>query len=146
MTRPASPRAPARRRRRSNATFFRRKRRERVSRDDEWEEDEEPEPLPIWRQRKWLLIGLGVVVLLAFLFTRGKPQHAQEAAKGEEPFIGVVVPYQPAKPAPAPAHQGRRCRAGSGAAAADDAGLSRSATDGECTARSPGDAVLCGAA
>ena len=70
---------------------------------DEWEEDEEPEPPPIWRRRKWLLIGLGVVVLLAFLFTRGKPQHAQQAQKGDEPFIGVVVPYQPAKPAPAPA-------------------------------------------
>ena len=70
--------------------------------DDDWEEDEEPEPVPVWRRRKWLLVGLGVVVLLAFLFTRGKPQHAQEAQKGEEPFIGVVVPYQPAKPAPAP--------------------------------------------
>ena len=69
---------------------------------DEWEEDEDPEPLPVWRQRKWLLIGLGAVVLLAFLFTRGKPQHAQEVQKGEEPFIGVVVPYQPPKPASAP--------------------------------------------
>jgi type IV secretion system protein VirB10 len=70
---------------------------------DEWEEDEEPEPLPIWRRRKWLLIGLGVVVVLAFVFTRGKPQHVPETAKGEEPFIGVVVPYQPAKAAPQPA-------------------------------------------
>jgi type IV secretion system protein VirB10 len=70
--------------------------------NDEWEEDEEPEPLPIWRRPRWLLIGLGVVVLLTFLFTRGKPQHAQEAQKGEEPFIGVVVPYQPPKAAPAP--------------------------------------------
>jgi hypothetical protein len=70
--------------------------------NDEWEDDEEPEPLPIWRRRKWLLIGLGVVVLLAFLFTRGKPQHAQEAQKGDEPFIGVVVPYQPPKAVPAP--------------------------------------------
>ena len=70
--------------------------------DEEWEEDEEPEPLPIWRRRKWLLIGLGVVVLLAFLFTRGKPQHAPDAAKGEAPYIGVVVPYQAAK-AEAPA-------------------------------------------
>jgi len=78
---------------------------------NEWEEDEEPEPLPIWRRRKWLpiwrrrkwlLIGLGVVVLLALVFTRGKPQHAKETAKGAEPFIGVVVPYQAAK-AEAPA-------------------------------------------
>jgi type IV secretion system protein VirB10 len=71
--------------------------------NDEWEEDEEPEPLPFWKRRKWLLIGLGVVVLLAFLFTRGKPQHVAEAQKGGEPFIGVVVPYQPAKAAPSPA-------------------------------------------
>ncbi|MGC2523674.1 MAG: hypothetical protein WA417_13730, partial [Stellaceae bacterium] len=63
--------------------------------NDEWDEDEEPEPLPLWKRRKWLLVGLGVVVLLAFLFSRGKPQHAQEAQKGDEPFIGVVVPYQP---------------------------------------------------
>lgn len=70
--------------------------------DDAWEEDEEPEPLPVWQRRKWLLIGLGIAVLLGFLFTRGKPQHPQQAQKGEEPFIGVVVPYQPAKPAPAP--------------------------------------------
>jgi type IV secretion system protein VirB10 len=69
---------------------------------NEWEEDEEPEPLPIWRRRKWLLIGLGVLVLLAFVFTRGKPQHAPETQKGDEPFIGVVVPYQAAK-AEAPA-------------------------------------------
>ena len=74
--------------------------------NDAWEEDEEPEPLPIWRRRKWLLIALGVVVLLAFLFTRGKPQHTPEAQKGDEPFIGVVVPYQAAKadaPASSPA-------------------------------------------
>jgi type IV secretory pathway VirB10-like protein len=68
--------------------------------DDAWEEDEEPEPLPVWRRRKWLLVGLGIVVLLAFLFTRGKTQHAQQAQKGEEPFIGVVVPYQPPKATP----------------------------------------------
>jgi type IV secretion system protein VirB10 len=64
--------------------------------NDEWDEDEEPEPRPFWRRRKWLLIGLGVVVLLAFLFTRGKPQHAPDAQKGEAPYIGVVVPYQAA--------------------------------------------------
>jgi type IV secretion system protein VirB10 len=71
--------------------------------DDQCDDDEEPEPLPIWKRRKWLVIGFGVVVLLAFLFTRGKPQHAPEAQKGEGPFIGVVVPYQPAEAAsPAP--------------------------------------------
>ena len=82
--------------------------------NDAWEEDEEPEPLPIWRRRKWLLIALGVVVLLAFLFTRGKPQHTPEAQKGDEPFIGVVVPYQAAKadaPVLSPAKIGRAsCR------------------------------------
>ena len=69
------------------------------------------EPLPIWRRRKWLLVGLGVVVLLAFLFTRGKPQHAQDAQKGDEPYIGVVVPYQPPKAEAPPlitAHEHRR--------------------------------------
>ncbi|HUC12375.1 MAG TPA: TrbI/VirB10 family protein [Stellaceae bacterium] len=65
--------------------------------NDEWDEDEEPEPLPIWRRRKWLVIGLGVVVLLAFLFTRGKPHYAQDAPKAPESYIGVVVPYQAAK-------------------------------------------------
>ncbi len=70
--------------------------------DEEWAGDEEPAPLPIWRRRKWQLIGLGTVVLLAFLFTRGRPQHAPEPQKGDEPFIGVVVPYQAAK-AEAPA-------------------------------------------
>ena len=118
---------------------------------DEWEEDEEPEPLPIWRRRKWLLIGLGVVVLLAFLFTRGKPQHAQQAQKGDEPFIGVVVPYQPPKteaPARITAHEHPGTRTSLGAAAASDAGLSWPAADGyaDAQAGSAGDAVLRGAA
>jgi len=65
--------------------------------NDEWDEDEEPEPLPIWRRRKWLLTGLGIVVLLAFLFTRGKSHYAQDAPKAPESYIGVVVPYQAAK-------------------------------------------------
>ena len=73
------------------------------------------------------------MVLLAFLFTRGKPQHAQEAQKGEEPFIGVVVPYQPAKteaPALVTGHEHAGTRTGRGAGAADDAGLSWPAADG----------------
>src|SRR5271155_1290260 len=49
--------------------------------NDDWDEDEEAAPLPLWKRRKWLLIGVGVVVLLAFVFTRGKPQHAQDAQK-----------------------------------------------------------------
>ena len=71
--------------------------------NDDWDEDEEAAPLPLWKRRKWLLIGVGVVVLLAFVFTRGKPQHAQDAQKGEAPYIGVVVPYQAAEAAPSPA-------------------------------------------
>jgi type IV secretion system protein VirB10 len=63
--------------------------------DEEW--DEEAEPLPFWKRRKWLLIGLGVVVLLAFLFTRGKPHYVQNAPRVPESYIGVVVPYQAAK-------------------------------------------------
>ena len=66
--------------------------------NDEWDEDEEAEPLPFWKRRKWLLIGLGVVVLLVFLFTRGKPHYAPDAPEGPgDPYIGVVVPYQAAK-------------------------------------------------
>ena len=65
--------------------------------NEEWDEDEEAEPLPFWKRRKWLLIGLGVVVLLVFLFTRGKPHYAQDAPKAPESYIGVVVPYQAAK-------------------------------------------------
>ena len=64
--------------------------------DDEDLEDE-VEPVPFWRRRKVQFTGLAVVVLLAFVFTRGKPQHQQDAEKTAEQFIGVVVPYQPAK-------------------------------------------------
>ena len=65
--------------------------------DEGWAEDEEPAPLPIWRRRKWQLLALGGALVLAFVFTRGKPQHAPDAAKGEAPYIGVVVPYQAGK-------------------------------------------------
>jgi type IV secretion system protein VirB10 len=74
--------------------------------DDDWdEEDEEAAPLPLWKRRKGLLICVGIVVLLAFVFTRGKTQHAQDAPKPPESYIGVVVPYQAATaeaPAAAP--------------------------------------------
>ena len=78
--------------------------------NDEWE-DEEPAPLPVWKQRKWQIGAVGGAIVLAFIFTRGKSQNAQDAPKAPESYIGVVVPYQPAKadtapltPAEAPAH------------------------------------------
>jgi type IV secretion system protein VirB10 len=74
---------------------------------EEWdgEEDEEAAPLPWWKRRGVLLAGAGVAVLLAFLFTRGKPQRAEDTPKPPQSYIGVVVPYQPVKteaPAAAP--------------------------------------------
>ena len=42
-------------------------------------------------------IALGIGLVLAFVFSHGKPQHKQDAQKAAEQYIGVVVPYQPAK-------------------------------------------------
>jgi type IV secretion system protein VirB10 len=75
--------------------------------DDEWDEaeDEEAAPPPWWKRRRVLLAGAGAAVLLVFLFTRGKPQHADDAPKPPQSYIGVVVPYQPVRteaPAAAP--------------------------------------------
>ena len=117
--------------------------------NEEWDEDEEAEPLPFWKRRKWLLIGLGVVVLLVFLFTRGKPHYAQDAPKAPESYIGVVVPYQAAKDRGCSvivADTGNHARAGRGAGASNDAGPSWSTAGGECATRPAGDAILRGAA
>jgi type IV secretion system protein VirB10 len=65
-------------------------------RDDE-ELDDEVEPVPFWRRRKVQYTGLAVVLLLAFVFTRGKPTHEQDPEKTAGQYIGVVVPYQPVK-------------------------------------------------
>jgi type IV secretion system protein VirB10 len=66
--------------------------------EEDWdEEDDEGAAPPLWKRPRLLLAGAGVAVLLAFLFTRGKPQHAQDAPKAAQSYIGVVVPYQPAK-------------------------------------------------
>ena len=46
--------------------------------------------------------GLAAVLLLAFVSTYGTPQHRQDAQKTAAQYIGVVVPYQPAKAEPAP--------------------------------------------
>lgn len=70
--------------------------------DQDEELDEAAEPIPFWRRRKVQLIGLAVVVALTFVFTRGKPQHRLEPQNAAEQFIGVVVPYRPAKAEPAP--------------------------------------------
>ena len=117
--------------------------------NEEWDEDEEREPLPFWKRRKWLLIGLGVVVLLVFLFTRGKPHYAQDAPKapesvhrrgrsvsgGKDRGCSVIV-----------ADTGNHARAGRGAGASNDAGPSWPAAGGECATHPAGDAILRGAA
>jgi type IV secretion system protein VirB10 len=65
--------------------------------DEDEELEDEAEPIPFWRRRKVQYTGLAVVLVLAFVFTHGKPQHKQDAQKTAEQYIGVVVPYQPAK-------------------------------------------------
>jgi type IV secretion system protein VirB10 len=65
--------------------------------DDAEDLADEVEPVPFWRRRKVQYTGLAVVLVLAFVFTRGKPQHKQDPQKAAEQYIGVVVPYQPAK-------------------------------------------------
>lgn len=70
---------------------------------DEEELEDEVETVPFWRRRKVQFAGVAVVLLLAFVFSHGKPQHKQDPQKTAEQYIGVVVPYQPAKagePAP----------------------------------------------
>src|SRR3984885_7895136 len=75
--------------------------------EDEELEDE-VEPVPFWRRRKVQYTGLAVVLLLAFVFTRGKPQHKEDAQKTAEQYIGVGVPYQAAKAEqPAPSGPGK---------------------------------------
>jgi type IV secretion system protein VirB10 len=59
------------------------------------EPDDTPDPVPLWRQRKVQYAGIAGVVLLAFLFTRGKMQHAAQQKGAGDQFIGAVVPYQP---------------------------------------------------
>ena len=69
---------------------------------DDDERDDEVEPRPFWRRRNVQLIGLTAVLVLAFLFTRGPAPQKPPADKGADQFIGVVVPYQPARAEPAP--------------------------------------------
>ncbi len=71
-------------------------------RDSDDELDDEVEPRPFWRRRNVQLIGLAAVLVLAFLSTRGQAPHKPPADKGADQFIGVVVPYQPARAEPAP--------------------------------------------
>jgi type IV secretion system protein VirB10 len=70
--------------------------------DDDEDLEDEVDPVPLWRRRKVQYAGLTIVLLLAFVFTYGTPQHRQDAQKTAAQYIGVVVPYQPAKAEPAP--------------------------------------------
>ena len=69
---------------------------------DDDELDGEVEPRPFWQRRNVQMIGLAAVLALAFLFTRGPVPQKAQADKGADQFIGVVVPYQPARADPAP--------------------------------------------
>ena len=71
-------------------------------RPEDDEPDDEVEAKPFWQRRNVQMIGLAVVVLLAFLFSQGKAPQKPVAEKTAEQFIGVVVPYQQAKAEPAP--------------------------------------------
>ena len=66
------------------------------------EPDDEAEPVPFRRRRNVRLIWLAVAVLLLFILTRGKAPPKPQADKAADQFIGVVVPYQPARADPAP--------------------------------------------
>jgi type IV secretion system protein VirB10 len=65
------------------------------------EPDDDGEPRPFWHRRNVQLIGLAGVLLLVFLFTRGHAPQKPQADKNADQFIGVVVPYQPARADPA---------------------------------------------
>jgi type IV secretion system protein VirB10 len=58
------------------------------------ESDDVPDPVPIWRRRNVQIAGVAGVVLLAFLFTRGKPRHAEQKS-AQDQYIAAVVPYAP---------------------------------------------------
>ena len=64
--------------------------------------DDEAEPAPFWRRRNVQLVGLAGMVVLVFLFTRGQAPPKPPAEKATDQFIGVVVPYQPARAEPPP--------------------------------------------
>lgn len=61
--------------------------------------------VPLWRQRKVLVIAAVTIGFVAVVLARGRPEPKEEpAAKASQSFIGVVVPYtsQPAVAAPPP--------------------------------------------
>ena len=69
---------------------------------EEFEDDIEPPKPPWWRQRRVLVLGgASLLVLVLFAISHTKP-HQDVDSKNGQSFIGVVVPYTPAKAAPPP--------------------------------------------
>jgi hypothetical protein len=63
--------------------------------DDDWLEEDKPEPPPWWKTRRALLLGIVIAGVLAFMFSRGR-DTAQPQAPKTAAAISVVVPYAPA--------------------------------------------------
>ena len=70
----------------------------------DFEDDElEPAKPPWWRQRRALTLGgASLIVIALFAVSQTQRAPAPPAAKNGPDFIGVVVPYTPAKAAPVP--------------------------------------------
>src|SRR5271166_3839490 len=62
--------------------------------------DDDVAPVPVWRRRKVQLAAGAGALLLLFIFTRGKPPVRPDDRKTAADYVGVVVPYQPAKAEP----------------------------------------------
>ena len=75
-----------------------------VSGPRDFEDDElEPAKPPWWRQRRALTLGgASLIVIALFAVSQTQRAPAPPAAKSGPDFIGVVVPYTPAKAAPVP--------------------------------------------
>lgn len=66
------------------------------------DEDAEVEPVPFWRRPRVMVLGAIAAVFLLFIFTRGKLVAKPDEDSKNDAYIGVVVPYQPAKADPPP--------------------------------------------
>jgi type IV secretion system protein VirB10 len=65
-------------------------------------EIDEIEPTPLWRRGRVQLAAVVALVVLGFLFTRGKAPPKPDETKATDNYIGVVVPYQATKAEAAP--------------------------------------------
>jgi type IV secretion system protein VirB10 len=67
------------------------------------DDEDEAEPVPVWKRGRVQLAAAAGLVVLAFIFSRGKAPTKPEEPKATDAYIGVVVPYQPpTAPPPAP--------------------------------------------